>query len=502
MADNLVIYTIVHQPRRLRLPAYRVPREASIEELERALFDDTLNKFYLHKVAKYCYHPASDLFLDLVRKGLRLSIGFSISFLDQAIQWDPPLVDKFKRLVSHPNVELVCVEPYHSFVFYMDIDRFQERMAWARDRLQKIFNKRPVVAETTEMFMSREIYHALDRLGFVATLCEGRSKVLGWRSPAYLYRHHGKNLALLVRHKELSDDVGYRFSQKTWPGYPLTAQQYVDWIKMVPGDLVFIGWDFETFGEHHSVDTGIFEFLKWMAGEVQWRGVETLTISQAVEKFHDSSYEIELPVVPTTWAGLNGDPRFFLGNQAQFQIFLHMSHAYSVAHLTGDVHLIDIALQMCQSDNLHLLQWLNSNDSSEAEVSSYFTPGYWWNLGASRIPVELQNVYQQFITFSARKLEKQAVKRWPAARAKRGLATNVGAYRHDEVVKLPRAQQPETLPLASDGNRPVRSGLSVSSEAHEPKLLVRDDGTRCSECEHATADGCALSNCILTVAVK
>ncbi len=79
MADNLVVYTIIHQPRRPRLPAYPIPDDASVEELESWLFDDTLNKFYLQKVARYCYHPASELFLDLVEKGLRLSIGFSIS---------------------------------------------------------------------------------------------------------------------------------------------------------------------------------------------------------------------------------------------------------------------------------------------------------------------------------------------------------------------------------------------------------------------------------------
>ncbi|MBI2954041.1 MAG: glycoside hydrolase [Chloroflexi bacterium] len=502
MVDNLVVYTIIHQPRRLRLPAYPVSPDASADELEAMLFDDALNQFYLRKVAKYCYHPAIDLFQDIVEKGFRMSLGLSISFADQAMRWDPPLIEKLKRLVAHPNVELVCVEPYHSFLFYIDIAAFQERMVWARNWLEGVFGKRPKVAETTEMFMSREIYYSLDHLGFSATLAEGREKILGWRSPSYLYRHGGRDLALLIRHKELSDDVGYRFSQRTWHGYPLTAQKYVDWIKHAPGDFVFIGWDFETFGEHHSNSTGIFEFLKWMAGELSWRRIETLTVSQAAERFRDASYDIELPIVPTTWAGLNGDPRFFLGNPAQFRVFLLMSHAYSVARLTGDPHLIDISLQLCQSDNLHLLQWLSSNDPSEAEVSSYFTPGYWWNLGASRIPIELQRVYDQFIGAAGRRLEKRQKGTRAAARAKRDIDIRVGAHKGDGIAARSPSDKPSDLQLLSDPSGLFKATLNLSPGTHEYKLIVDGDGAGGPSCSDGAAKECSLANCVLSLNVK
>jgi len=338
---------------------------------------------------------------------LRLSLGFSVSFLEQARQWDPHLLEKFQRLIAHENVDLVCVEPYHSFIFYHDMRCFQERMSWARNELERIFGMRPQVAETTEMFMCKEIYHALNGLGFKAALAEGRRRIVGWRSPTYLY-HQGKEMPLFIRHKDLSDDVGYRFSQKTWAGYPLITPAWVDWIKNTRGDFVFVGWDFETFGEHHSVDTGIFDFLRWLPGELSWRGVNSLTLTQAADQFREHAYPIDLPVIPTTWAGLQGDPQFFLGNAAQFDIFLLMKHAYHLARLTRDERLMDIALWLSQSDNLHLLQWWGSKDRSEAEVSSYFTPGYWWNLGAARIPIELQNIFRNFIGVAARYMAERS----------------------------------------------------------------------------------------------
>jgi alpha-amylase len=47
---------------------------------------------------------------------------------------------------------------------------------------------------------------------------------------------------------------------------------------------------------------------------------------------------------------------------------------------------------LAQSDNLHLIQWFGKS-GSETEVSAYFTPEKWWQLGANTIIVEQQQVY-------------------------------------------------------------------------------------------------------------
>ncbi len=466
------------------------------------IFDDALNRFYFEKVASNCYHPAIDLFIDLVSKGLHFSIGISCSFLDQAIRWDLSLVDKLKALIGHPNVELVCVEPYHSFIFHVDIQKFQERMRWARKYLAKVFGKRPEVAETTEMFMSRHLYYALDHLGFKATLVEGREKSLGWRSPNFLY-NQGKKMAVFARNKDLSDDVGYRFSQRSWREYPLTAGKYAEWIRIGAGDLAMVGWDFETFGEHHNRDTGIFDFLKWLPGELNYRGVQTLTFSEALEKTRSRAHHIDLPVQPTTWAGLNGDQRFFFGNSAQFQILLLMHHAYNVARLSGNPRLMDIALWLCQSDNLHLLQWHGSSDSSEAEVSSYFTPGYWWSLGAQRIPAELQRVYQQYISFVSSYLSEQRP-RWEESldlASNKEVAFEIHAPEAASVAVVGDFTGWDSTPvqLRSEIGGRWRGSICLVPGTYEYKYLV-DGRFLCDPtCHELVPDGFGAVNCVLTV---
>jgi alpha-amylase len=394
MADDLVIYTVVHQPRRLKLPAQPIPDGSTPADIERCLFDEQMNEDYLHKVATYCYYPASEMFLELADGGLKFSIGFSLSVLRQAQQWDSHLFDIFRQLAGHPNVELVNVEPYHSFLPIIDLPRFVKRMSWSRDHLEKILGKRPEVTDTTEMLMSDGIYHALDSAGFSGAFLDGRPWVMDWREPTHLY-HKGKETMLLARHYELSDDVGYRFSNRGWWGYPLMAEAYAHWLREARGDFVVLAWDYETFGEHHSRETGIFDFMRRLPEELSQRRMQTLTPSEAIRKYRQQSFYLPLPTFPCTWAG-QGGMEFFLGNSAQQAVFQLMLQAYNKALLTKNQKIIDLALWLTQSDNLHLIQWFGRS-GSEAEVSAYFTPKEWWNLGAFGIIWEIQQVYKNFI---------------------------------------------------------------------------------------------------------
>ncbi len=354
-----------------------------------------MDQRYFDQVARAAYVPATAMFRDLTRRGWRMSIGFSNSFLVQAEAWGPKVLDSFKRLCSSPNIEVVCVEPYHSWLFYLDIVEFKESMLWARRRLEDLFQKPVTVADTTEMFMSNDVYFALQQCGFTGGLMEGRAWQLGWQEPTHVFRHPGQTLRLLARHRELSDDVGYRFSSSSWSMWPLAPETYTRWVGDAWGDVVTLGWDFETFGEHHRLDTGIFKFVRALNTQLKKRKVRMMLPSEAITELDDPLYEIHVNEYGTTWAG-EGGMEFFLGNSAQQGLFRLMHHAYSKARLTGDPRLIEIARWLLQSDNLHLIQWFGRAGPA-AEVSAYFTPDEWWELGPNGIIREQQRVYLNFI---------------------------------------------------------------------------------------------------------
>ncbi len=381
MVADLAIYTVVHQPRRLKLPAQPIPRGASIPEIYHCIFDERMNERYFRKVAQYSYYPATRMFLDLVRQGMQLSIGFSLSLLHQAEKWDPVLIDLFRELVAEENVEIIGVEPYHSFLFLLDLPTFVMRMRWMADEIERIFGKRPTVTDTTEMCMSVTLYDALDTAGFSGAVMDGRDWVLEWRERTHLYTYSDEK-PYAVGIQTPRSLTGSRRSPKRLAAEGNTG-----------GDFLFLGWDFETFGEHHRVDSGIFDFMRALPAELARRGVAFQTPSGLIERYSSAgcAYHLPLPIYPTTWAG-EGSMEFFLGNRAQQHIFQLMSQVYGMAKLTENPDLLDLAIWLAQSDNLHLIQWFGRS-GPEAEVSSYFTPDEWWPLGSNGILHEQQQVY-------------------------------------------------------------------------------------------------------------
>ena len=431
MVADVAIYTVVHQPRRLKLPAQPIPHGASIVDIAHCVFDERMNERYFRKVAASSYYPATRRFLELVRQGgLQLSLGFSLSFVNQAAQWEPALLDLMRELVAEEHVELVGVEPYHSFLFLLDLPLFVLRMQEMANELERVFGKRPTVTDTTEMCMSSTLYAALDMAGFRGAVMDGRSWVLNWRESTHLYhcndeipfaqpfdvkkaqlsarnKRAPRKLLLdaeresspyvLTRHQNLSDDVGYRFSDRRWSHYPLSADTYARWIANTGGDFALLGWDFETFGEHQRRESGIFEFLRALPEQLARHEVAFRTPTALIDHYSTAGkvYHLPLPVFPTTWAGAGGMD-FFLGNSAQQTIFQLMGQVYGMARLTENPALLDLALWMLQSDNLHLIQWFGNNGPL-AEVSSYFTPNEWWRLGANDIIAEQQQVYRNVL---------------------------------------------------------------------------------------------------------
>ena len=124
---------------------------------------------------------------------------------------------------------------------------------------------KPTAFRNTELIYSDEIGEMVAGMGFRTMLAEGAKHVLGWKSPNYVYANAiDQKLRLLLRNYKLSDDIAFRFSNKSWDQWPLTVDKYVQWLSSdeTPGEVVNLFMDYETFGEHQTADTGIFEFMR------------------------------------------------------------------------------------------------------------------------------------------------------------------------------------------------------------------------------------------------
>jgi alpha-amylase len=142
--------------------------------------------------------------------------------------------------------------------------------------------------------------------------------VLGWRSPNFVYRpSYTNNIRLLMKNYKLSDDIAFRFGNRDWPGWPLTADKFCHWLNESGEATNFnLFMDYETFGEHQWQESGIYDFLDHLPAEwVKHEHNAFMTISEAIDSY-DAKDEIDTPNT-TTWADTERDLSAWLGNPMQ-----------------------------------------------------------------------------------------------------------------------------------------------------------------------------------------
>lgn len=315
--SDICLYFQVHQPMRLsKFSFFDIGKG-------KEYFDRKANKFYLKRVARKCYLPANKLMLELINKyNGRFRVNYSITgvLLEQLEEFVPEVIDSFQALTDTGCVELFNETYYHSLSWLISKEEFSEQVKMHRKKIKELFGLKPKVFRNTEAMYSNDIARAATELGFKGIVCEGLQRILGWKSPNYVYKASGSDIRVLLRNFQLSDDVAFRFSEHSWKEFPLTADKYAYWIASSPGDCINLFMDYETFGEHQWSETGIFSFLASLPGEVfKHSSLEFALASEIIEK-HPPRGEFDSPGI-ISWADVDRDLTAWLENKMQQQAF-------------------------------------------------------------------------------------------------------------------------------------------------------------------------------------
>jgi alpha-amylase len=210
-------------------------------------------------------------------------------------------------------------------------------------------------------------------MGFKAMLTEGAKHILGWKSSNYLYTNAiNPKLKLLLKNFRLSDDIAFRFSNKGWSEWPLTAEKYVSWLKNIaPRDeIVNLFMDYETFGEHQWAETGIFDFMHAFPRMVfKDETFEFLTPSEAADK-HQPVSVLHVPH-PISWADEERDLTAWLGNDLQDEAF---NNLYSLAEKVAKVDDADIQRDWKYLQTSDHFYYMCTKWFSDGDVHKYFNP--------------------------------------------------------------------------------------------------------------------------------
>ena len=368
---SVCMYFEVHQPMRLnKFSVFNIGKDDNRSEY----FNRKLNEQIFTKVAKKCYLPTNNLLLELIRKhdgNFNISFSLTGTFVEYCQNFMPEVLDSFKKLFRTGSVDMLEETYYHSLSsLYDEMDEFEEQVKMHRQMIKNIFNYKPRVFRNTEAIYDNRIAKKVTDMGYKGILTEGTEKILGWRSPNYLYKSTNADLKVLLRNYNLSDDVGFRFSAQMWKGWPLTADKYANWMSQVQGDIINLFMDYETFGEHQWTETGIFDFLRHLPGEVLKHGhMDFVTASTAVEKY-DSVGEIDVPWA-ISWADEDRDVSTWLGNDMQLACFNELKDIGRKIKEKKDSELLATWRRLQTSDHLY---YCSTKGLADGDVHAYFSP--------------------------------------------------------------------------------------------------------------------------------
>jgi alpha-amylase len=365
----------VHQP--FRLKKFGVDR--SQNNLFDRYFATDFNKYVFDRVAQKCYYPATNILLDLVnnlkneRKPFKIAFSITGVWLEQAEKWHPDLINLFKQFPKN-CVEFIDETYYHSLSsLFPDRTEFIDELREHNKIIKSYFGQNPKVLTNTEMIYNNMIAKAASEAGYKAIFTEGVDRILGWRSPNYVYRppKHVSDIKILLRNRRLTDDIGYRFSARWWSEWPLTAEKYSSWLASCEGQCINIFMDYETFGEHHWEDSGIFWFLKALPYQIlKYDNLNFALPSEIIEK-HEPVGEFDVFEFNTiSWADLEMDVSAWLGNDMQRVLFEEIKTLEKPVKKTKNPELIRIWKLLQISDHLHNIctKWWGDGD-----VHQYFS---------------------------------------------------------------------------------------------------------------------------------
>lgn len=366
----LCLYFQVHQPNRLRKYTYFDIGQSHDYE------DEKTNREILLKVAEKCYLPTNQLLLKLMKcyRG-KFKVAFSLSgtVIDQFKQYRPEVLDSFKALADTGEVEFLDETYYHSLSYLFSKEEFTEQVELHHKLIRKEFGYKATTFRNTELIYNNELAQFVEGMGYKTLLTEGADKVLGWRSPNFVYRPVGcKKLQQLLKNYRLSDDVAFRFSNQSWVEYPLLAEKYAYWVHQLAGqaEVINLFMDYETFGEHQWKETGIFAFLEQLPEKIfQHADFEFLLPCEVSKKFKAVA-TLDTPHF-VSWADEERDLSAWRGNPLQEDALQSVYLLEGKVKASGDKDLLHTWRLLQTSDHFYYMCTKYANDG---DVHKYFNP--------------------------------------------------------------------------------------------------------------------------------
>ena len=362
---HVILYFQVHQPRRLRKLGFLDIGHTG------DYFDEQLNKEIISRVSQNCYLPTNKMLLKVIEKLPNVKLCFSLSgvLVDQLQKYKPEALQSFKDLASTGAVEFLAETYYHSLSSLTPNEEFIIQVQAHRQLMEHHFGTYPEVFRNTELIYSNSIGSKVAQLGFKGIVCDGNGRTLNGKNPYQLYKHASQErFDILLRSNRLSDDIAFRFGNDN---NKFTVDDYCRWICNIPGEenVITLGMDYETFGEHFLASTGIISFLEKLITRLDSEGHTHLTTPSMV--FSSLSPREKLDIHDfVSWADESKDISAWLGNDIQCDAFKTLQSLEESILSTQNAEMIEAWRNLQTSDHFY---YMCTKGSADGNVHAYFS---------------------------------------------------------------------------------------------------------------------------------
>lgn len=390
---SICFYFQVHQPFRLKhYDCFKIGHDHSYE-------DEQKNREILDRVSTKCYLAANSTLLSLIKryKGkFRIAYSISGTALEQMEEYRPDVLASFQELAKTGCVEFLSETYYHSLSFLYSKSEFIRQVGKHKEKIEELFQQTPTVFRNTELIYNNEIANFVGALGFKGIACEGLDHILGYRSANFLYNPpRNNNIVCLLKNYKLSDDIAFRFSNKDWKEWPLTAPKFAHWVHQSAGngDTINLFMDYETFGEHQWPETGIFNFLSHLPHEIfKHRDFNFNTPSEVIDAYPArGEYDVHNL---SSWADIERDLSAWLGNSLQHDAMERIYSLEKQVKETNDEKILDTWARLLTSDHFYYMCTKYWNDGDVHKYFSHYNTPYDAYINFMNVVTDLEHVLE------------------------------------------------------------------------------------------------------------
>jgi alpha-amylase len=135
-------------------------------------------------------------------------------------------------------------------------------------------------------------------------------------------------------------------------------------------DLVCLAMDYETFGEHKPIETGILSFLGGLISEIAADGqIKFTNPSELIRNVTPRGIVSTARAV--SWADEERDLSAWIGNNMQKDAFTSLYKFHNMIINTGETELLSIYRYLQTSDHFY---YMSTKKGADGQVHQYFSP--------------------------------------------------------------------------------------------------------------------------------